>query len=379
MLQNKIYQNFTKEIIKTFFVILLGLTLIAWTVRAVNFLDLIVESGYSVSAYFQYSFLNLFGILTKFIPLAFLLSLMIFIMKQIQEKEFLILWTSGVKKIKIANLFFFISIFILIIYLFFSTLITPLALNKSRSIISQSNFNSFLPTIRIQQFSDSFEGFTFIVEKKIKNNVENVFIHDSSNTLKNLTSNQNEISKTTIVAKSGTVEEKKMVLFNGQIISSKQGNKKNEIIRFEQLNIDLENLQTGRIKQPKLQETSTLKLFQCMNTSTGEYTTYCKKDTKKEITTVLNRRIVLPLYIPVIALICSFLLMKTQTHKKIFLNKYSIFILSFLVLLYAELIIRYTGLSKIIGALFLISPAILIPIIYFLLSFKLSRESLNNE
>jgi len=379
MLQNKIYQNFTKEIIKTFFVILLGLTLIAWTVRAVNFLDLIVESGYSVSAYFQYSFLNLFGILTKFIPLAFLLSLMIFIMKQIQEKEFLILWTSGVKKIKIANLFFFISIFILIIYLFFSTLITPLALNKSRSIISQSNFNSFLPTIRIQQFSDSFEGFTFIVEKKIKNNVENVFIHDSSNTLKNLTSNQNEISKTTIVAKSGTVEEKKMVLFNGQIISSKQGNKKNEIIRFEQLNIDLENLQTGRIKQPKLQETSTLKLFQCMNASTGEYTTYCKKDTKKEITTVLNRRIVLPLYIPVIALICSFLLMKTQTHKKIFLNKYSIFILSFLVLLYAELIIRYTGLSKIIGALFLISPAILIPIIYFLLSFKLSRESLNNE
>ena len=379
MLQNKIYQNFTKEIIKTFFVILLGLTLIAWTVRAVNFLDLIVESGYSVSAYFQYSFLNLFGILTKFIPLAFLLSLMIFIMKQIQEKEFLILWTSGVKKIKIANLFFFISIFILIIYLFFSTLITPLALNKSRSIISQSNFNSFLPTIRIQQFSDSFEGFTFIVEKKIKNNVENVFIHDSSNTLKNLTSNQNEISKTTIVAKSGTVEEKKMVLFNGQIISSKQGNKKNEIIRFEQLNIDLENLQTGRIKQPKLQETSTLKLFQCMNASTGEYTTYCKKDTKKEITTVLNRRIVLPLYIPVIALLCSFLLMKTQTHKKNFLNKYNVFILSFLVLLYAELIIRYTGLSKIIGALFLISPAILIPIIYFLLSFKLSRESLNNE
>ena len=379
MLQNKIYQNFTKEIIKTFFVILLGLTLIAWTVRAVNFLDLIVESGYSVSAYFQYSFLNLFGILTRFIPLAFLLSLMIFIMKQIQEKEFLILWTSGVKKIKIANLFFFISIFILMIYLFFSTLITPLALNKSRSIISQSNFNSFLPTIRIQQFSDSFEGFTFIVEKKIKNNIENVFIHDSSNTLKNLTSNQNEISKTTIVAKSGTVEEKKMVLFNGQIISSKKENKKNEIIRFEQLNIDLANLQTGRIKQPKLQETSTLKLFQCMNASTGEYTTYCKKDTKKEITTVLNRRIVLPLYIPVIALLCSFLLMKTQTHKKKFLNKYTIFILSFLVLLYAELIIRYTGLSKIIGALFLISPAILIPIIYFLLSFKLSRESLNNE
>ena len=106
MLQNKIYRNFIKEILKNFFVILFGLTIIAWTVRAVNFLDLIVESGYSVSTYFQYSFLNLFAILTKLIPLAFLLSLMIFIMKQIQEKEFIILWTSGVKKIKIVNLFF---------------------------------------------------------------------------------------------------------------------------------------------------------------------------------------------------------------------------------------------------------------------------------
>ena len=106
MLQNKIYQNFIKEILKTFFVILLGLTLIAWTVRAVNFLDLIVESGYSISNYFQYSFLNLFGILTKFIPLAFLLSLIIFIVKQIQEQEFIILWTSGVNKIKVVNLFF---------------------------------------------------------------------------------------------------------------------------------------------------------------------------------------------------------------------------------------------------------------------------------
>ena len=41
MLQNKIYQNFTKEILKTFIVILFGLSAIAWTVRAVNFLDLL--------------------------------------------------------------------------------------------------------------------------------------------------------------------------------------------------------------------------------------------------------------------------------------------------------------------------------------------------
>ena len=56
MLQNKIYQNFTKDISKTFLVILFGLSIVAWTVRAVNFLDLIVENGYSITTYFQYSF-----------------------------------------------------------------------------------------------------------------------------------------------------------------------------------------------------------------------------------------------------------------------------------------------------------------------------------
>ena len=66
MLQNKIYQNYITEIFKNFFTILLGLSAIAWTVRAVNFLDLIVDNGYPVLTYFTYSFLNLFGIVTKF-------------------------------------------------------------------------------------------------------------------------------------------------------------------------------------------------------------------------------------------------------------------------------------------------------------------------
>ena len=79
MLQNKIYQNFIREILKTFLVILFGLSVIAWTVRAVNFLDLIVENGYSIMTYFQYSFLNLFGIMTKFIPLSFLLFQCLFL------------------------------------------------------------------------------------------------------------------------------------------------------------------------------------------------------------------------------------------------------------------------------------------------------------
>ena len=99
MLQNKIYHNYIIETLKLFITILFSLAIIAWTVRAVNFLDLIVESGYPVLTYFQYSILNLIGILTKFIPLSFLIAVTIFIIRQTQENELIILWTSGVKKI----------------------------------------------------------------------------------------------------------------------------------------------------------------------------------------------------------------------------------------------------------------------------------------
>ena len=106
MLQNKIYQNFFLEIIRTFLTIVFGLSIIAFTVRAVNFLDLIVDSGYPLITYFKYSFLNLFGIAPKFIPLAFLLSIIIFIIKHVNDNEFDVLWVSGVKKIKIVKIAF---------------------------------------------------------------------------------------------------------------------------------------------------------------------------------------------------------------------------------------------------------------------------------
>ena len=98
MFQNKIYQNYFLEIFRTFFIIIFGLCLIALTVRAVNFLDLIVDSGYSLSTYFKYSILNIFGIAPKFFPIAFLISLVIFILKHKNNGEFIILWSTGVKK-----------------------------------------------------------------------------------------------------------------------------------------------------------------------------------------------------------------------------------------------------------------------------------------
>ena len=71
MFKNKINRYFFSEILRSFFIVLLSLSVIAWVARSVNFLDLIVEDGYSVNTYFFFSSLNLLGIITKFIPLSF--------------------------------------------------------------------------------------------------------------------------------------------------------------------------------------------------------------------------------------------------------------------------------------------------------------------
>ncbi len=370
MLQNKIYQNFYIEILKTFFVILFGLSVIALTVRAVNFLDLIVDSGYPVITYFAYSFLNLFGLAPKFVPLSFLLAIILFIIKHIGDSEFIILWTSGEKKITVVNLFLTIGTSVLIFYLILSTILTPIALNKSRQLLNNDKFNSFLPTIKSQQFSDSFKGFTFIVEKKINNEIENIFLHDEGDNLKNLTSNTSNVSSNTIIAKKGVVKEKRIFLLNGHIISSKK-NKTNEVIKFEQLNIDLTNLTTTTIKKPKIQETSTLKLLSCFVVN-NNVKNICRDDLKKEIIPVLLRRIILPFYIPIISLICSFLLI---TNKKIYNNKISVFIYSFTILLFTELAIRYTGLNYFLRLIYILSPFIIFLCLYFFLIFQFKKET----
>lgn len=372
MLHNRIYNNYLIEIFRAFFIILFGLSIIALTVRAVNFLDLIVDSGYEISVYFKYSLLNLFGIAPKFIPLSFLLALSIFIIKHQQDSDLIILWTSGVKKIFLVNLFFISSLIILIFYLTLTLFLTPMALNKSRALLSNDNFSSFLPTIKNQQFSDAFKGFTLIVEKKINNELKNIFLHDKGNSLKSLSSNTAETKTTTIISKSGISDGKKIILFNGQIISTKKDSD-TEIIKFEQINIDLSNLNTATIKIPKIQETSTFNLFGCLINSNSKNQIYCNQDLNKEIVSTLNRRIIIPLYIPVLALICSLLLIKSR---KKYLNNFVIFSYSFMVILFTELAVRYTGINNIILFIFILLPFLLLITLYFYLNYKFSRESI---
>ena len=376
MLKNKIYRYFTAEIFKSFLTILFAFTTIAWTIRAVNFLDLIVEDGHSVITYLSFSFFNITNIITKFIPLAFLLSLVLSLIKFERQNELIILWTTGLNKIKLVNLLLYVSVLVLILQLLFATFITPSALNKSRKIIKTSGLESISSVVKTNDFSDSLKGVTFYVDSIQNNMMKNIFIRDESQVFKSIISEQENSRNTTIVSEKGYFKDGKLIMFNGLIQTQKLDGEINNI-NFEKTTLLLDRLSSRSIILPKLQETSTVTLINCvLKNNNSEKLLNCPKDVKKDVIETISRRLGMPLYIPVIALISSFLLIANRQNKKESSRSYLYFFISFLILVWAEIFVRYSGFSFLSFMTFFVTPIFLLPIAYIFLLRLMKREKI---
>jgi len=357
MLKNKIYKYLSNEIFRNFITILLTFSAIAWVVRAVNFLDLMVDDGYSSVIYFKYSLLNISTIMTRFVPLAFLLSLTISIIKLERQQEFLILWTIGLAKIRIANVFLLVAIFITLFQLMLSLFVNPYLLNKSRTLLGNTESLQINSALRSNEFIDAYRGITFYIERKNSNNeLINILIKDEMGNFNTAINEVGEKKNSTIIAKKGFIDNNKLILFDGLIQTLSY---KNEIknIKFTKTELNLKNITTNTVKLPKIQETSSSSLFKCVfNDYDKSSLNYCSKDYKNEATQALSRRLGAPLYIPLVSIIISFLLIHKKESKFIFLKKYILFILSFVILILAEIILKYTGLFLSVASSYFILP-----------------------
>ena len=266
MLSNKIYKHFFLELSKYFFIVLFTFTAIVWAVQAVNYLDLIVDDGHAVTIYLGYSLLNISKILTKFIPLSFLLALFLTILKLEDESEFMILWTAGLNKIRVVNFFLCVSFIVTFIQITLASFINPEVLNYSRSLIRSSNLDFISSMIKTNQFNDTVEGLTIYVEEKDENDLmKNIFIRDDKKVLKGLDSPKDS-GNITIFAEKGKIEKRDksyLALENG-VIQTENKSKEIQSINFKKTNLLLQGMKTKSITQPKLQETSTIKLFDCL-------------------------------------------------------------------------------------------------------------------
>ena len=378
MLKNKIYKYLSSEIFKNFITILLTFAAIAWVVRAVNFLDLIVEDGHSLNTYLKYSALNITTIITRFVPLAFLLSLTVSIIKFENQQELLILWTTGLAKIKVVNIFLLIAFFVTLFQIILSLFINPYLLNNSRSLLSNTKALELNTVLKSNDFSDLFTGVTFYVDKKTPNNeLLNIFIKDSDGALNTILSEVKQKQDTTVTAKKGFFIDDKLVLFNGIIQTL---NQKNEIknIRFEKTELSLNKMTTRTIKKPKVQETSSRLLLECIYDQNDNLNqTDCSRNNyKNEAVQTLSRRLGTPLYIPLISIIVSFLLIYKKEKKYTFLKKYMLFVISFIILIFAEILLKYTGFSTMVVSFYFILPIATSFLFYMYLFKKIMNEKI---
>ena len=377
MLTNKIQKYILKDIIKNFLTILLTFTAIAWTVRAVNFLDLIIEDGFNPYIYFKYSILNLSAILTRFTPLSFLIGLLLTIIKLEKQQEFLILWTSGLNKIKIANTFILISILITLIQILMTFYLNPFLLSKSRILLKTQEDKEISSVLRSNNFNDSFKGITFFIEKKNENNeLINIFVQDDNGAL-NLALNEAESSKNTIIiAKKGIIKNNKLLLFEGNI-QTKNINNELKNFFFEKTELNIKNFTTRTIIELKIQETDSLKLVNCIFNNQITNLQNCSTN-KNEATEHMLRRVIKPLYITLIALLSSFLLVYKKEKKTAFIKKYFIFFITFMILILSEILLKFSGLSKLNFFVYVLTPIILFFSIYILLIVTFNKEKISS-
>ncbi len=374
-MKNRIYKYFFYEFIRYFVVVLFALTAVIWTIQAVNFLDLVTEDGHAFGMYMLYSFLTLPKILTKLIPFSFLITSIITILKFEKDNELMILWTSGLNKIHIVNLIIRISILIMFVQLLMANFINPESLNVSRSLIKNSQLQFVPSLLKERQFNDTVKGLTIFVDKKNPNGeYENIFIRDEGKVLTQVSQ-----GSSTIFAKSGyvTADEDILVLLNGTIQKYEDTGSIN-IIKFEKTEINLSGLSTKTISEAKIQETPTIDLVNCTkaynimkrNCNRGKENI---NDTKIE----LNKRFGMPLFIPLVALICCFLLTSRKDKKIYSYHKYIYFIIGFIILVTSEITVRYSGISLNHTMVYYFLPIILPPLIYFILIRTFKYENLN--
>ena len=374
-MKKTIYKYIFYEFARYFTITLFALTVIVWSVQAVNFLDLVTEDGHAFKIYFSYSLLTLSKVFTKLIPFSFLISATLTILKLEKDNELIILWTSGLNKIFIVNHLIYISLLVMFLQLILTSAVNPTLLNESRILLKNSKLEFVSSMFKEKQFNDTVEGLTIFIEKKTDDEIYmNVFIRDEGAILSSVGT-----ESSSIFAKSGYVskDKKSLILFDGNIQKLNIDGKIN-IVKFEKTFLNIAEISTKSISEPKIQETSTIRILRCLqNKNVILHNCNPTKKTRMDTKIEINKRLGMPFYIPLLALICCFLLESRIDRKIHNLNKYIYFFVGFIILVMAEISVRYSGTSWNHTAMYYLIPAGITPLLYFTLIRKFKYENLH--
>ena len=375
-MKKTIYKYFFYEFVIYFTVTLFALAAVVWTIQAVNYLDLVTEDGHAFTTYFYYSLLTLSKVLTKLIPFCFLTAIILTIIKFERDNELIVLWTSGLNKIHVVNLIFRISVLVMLLQLLLTNIFNPTLLNFSRTLLKNSQLQFIPSLLKEKQFNAAVDGLTIFIEKKDENQIyKNIFIRDDGKILSKIAGS----SSSTIFAKSGHMseDEKNLILYNGNIQKLNEDGDVN-IIQFQKTTLNLSGISTKSISEPKMQETPTMQILRCLTqNNTARHNCDDSKKSMMDTKIEINKRFGMPMYIPLISLISCFLLTSRKDKKMFYLNKYIYFFIGVLILILAEIIVRYSGISWNHTIIYYLLPIGTAPLFYLALIRAFKYENLS--
>ena len=377
-----LFRKFLSDHISQFFFFGFSLTIIVWVIQAVNFLDFVTEDGHGLKIYFSYTLLNLPKIFQRLLPFIFLLSLFYQLTKYEDRNELLIFWNHGIEYKKFINVIIIYSFLFTIFQIILASVISPKSQDIARSFIRGSNIDFFPNLIRERKFVDVMEGLTIFAETKENNNsFSNITLSESKTSKLNNEIKIISAKKGNLVSNNG---DKYFELIDGSVIEIYSDKVTN--FSFDKIIYNLKRYKSKSTTYQKFQESPTKDLLMCIQNfyilkkvDTKINNLFCHPpsidDTKQEI----FKRIFKPFYIPLVAIICCLVLFLSKENINFKKKRFYIFLFSFLVLTYSELLLKYSGKSIIGFSLFFIVPIILFLIIYFYSTLKTKFKKNNSN
>ena len=372
-----IFKNFLKETLEFFVLSSCAVTIIVWVIQAVNYLEFVTEDGHSFKIYFLYTIYSLPKIFNKLLPFMFFFSIFFTLIKYEEQNQTLIFWTNGISKITFMNVIMIFSIFFVVLNFFFSLYIVPMSQDKARSFIRDSNIDYLPLLVKPKKFIDTVERLTIYTEKKYQNTLENIIIKDSFSKTK---------SKI-IYAKKGYFTENGndnfLILKSGKILNINEG--KTNSFDFNETQVNLSNYTSKTTKTPKIQEINTKSLFNCLFkdvikkniTKENNFKFVCKKDVQlmNKISQELLSRIFKPLYIPLLALISGFLLIKSKNSQGFSKYKFKIFTSAVIIISLSEISTKFYSANIFESFFIIMIPFILFFVCYFFFKNKIKMKT----
>ncbi len=372
-----IYRKLLIDYMSFFFIALFSSSLIIWVFQAVNFLDIMIEDGREYTVYINYSLLNFPKIISRLFPFVLFFSIFYVLSKYELSNELMIFWNFGENKIKFINFILFISIFLFLIQICFTSLIVPSSQDKARSFLRESEVNFLGNFIKPKRFNDTIDGVTIYAENKdINGNLYNLYIKKEI---------QDEFEIT--YANKGKFIENQgvpiLILFNGETIRNKD--KKVTNFKFSKSDFLLQNLKANTITQQKNQEMKTTDIILCIISiyelkinfisENNKKITNCTTSNRINLLKEIYKRLIVPLYIPILMIIPYFLILSSKERKNYSKLKIITFLTGVITIILSEGIIRFLSVDLLDNLFIFISPIIFFLILYSMFLFKLNLKN----